>query len=334
MQPTLLPVPPRPGSRPTRAGRRRAALTGLAALLLLPLTGCGGQSTAADRSGHPAPAATASATEAPSAAADGRGALRALERRYDAHLGVYAVDTGSGRELAWNADSRLSYNSTFKALLAGVVLKRNGADGVDRVLRYGRGDLVANSPITEKHLDATGKGEMSLRALCDATVRYSDNAAANVLLRDLKGPRALGAALREATGDRVTSTDRIEPELSTWVPGERRDTTTPRRLAVNLRAFTLGDVLGASERKLLTGWLLRNTTGDRTIRAGVPADWKVGDKTGTGSHHGARDDIAVIWPPGRAPLVVAIMSYRQDKDAEPDDRLIAEAASVVADELG
>ncbi|WP_258177154.1 class A beta-lactamase, partial [Streptomyces solincola] len=312
---------------------RRAALAAFAALLVVPLAGCG-QGGAAATQDAARPAATGAGTSAApragsSAAAEVDRKLAALEKKYDAHLGVYAVDTGSGREVGRHADTRLSYNSTFKALLAGAVLKRNGADGMDRVLRYGKGDLLENSPVSEKHV----KDGMSLRALSDAAVRYSDNTAANVLLKDLGGPKALGALLREETGDRVSHVDRIEPDLSTWTPGEQRDTTTPRQQAANLRAFVLGDVLGAKERTLLTGWLRANTTGDRTIRAGVPEGWVVGDKTGTGFHHGARDDIAVIWPPGRAPLVVAIMSYRDAKDAEPDDRLIAEAASVVADGL-
>ncbi|EDY43320.1 class A beta-lactamase [Streptomyces sp. SPB074] len=309
--------------RPARVRRALAA----AALCLLPVTACGADG--GEPAARPGPARASSASPAPRAA-DRAAEFTALERAYGAHLGVHAVDTGSGREVAWHADTRFPYNSTFKALLCGAVLKKHGTGAMDHVLRYSREDLVANSPVTEKHV-ATG---MSRDALCDAAIRYSDNTAANVLLTELGGPRALGALVREATGDRLTRMERVEPLLSRWTPGETRDTTTPRRLTADLRAYTLGDVLTTPRRQRLNGWLSRNTTGDATIRAGVPKGWKVADKTGTGSYHGARGDIAVIRPPGRAPLVLTLLSYREERTAEADDRLLAEATRVVVRALG
>ncbi|NEA41689.1 class A beta-lactamase [Streptomyces sp. SID11385] len=310
-----------------RPARLRPALVA-AALCLLPLTACG-TDTGQEAAARPGPGSQSSGTPA-ARTVDEAAEFTALERRYAAHLGVHAVDTGSGREVAWHADTRFSYNSTFKALLAGAVLKKHGRDGMGHVLRYGKKDVVANSPVTEKHV---GTG-MSREALCEAAIRYSDNTAANVLLADLGGPRALGALVRAATGDRVTRVERVEPLLSRWTPGETHDTTTPRQLTANLRAYVLGDVLAAPGRERLAGWLRANTTGNTTIRAGVPKGWTVEDKTGTGSYHGARDDIAVIRPPGRAPLVLTLLSYRDERTAEADDRLLAEAARVVVSALG
>ena len=171
--------------------------------------------------------------------------------------------------------------------------------------------MNAFSPVTEQRVGTS----MTLKALCSAAVRYSDNTAANLLLDELGGPKGLDAILEEL-GDDVTRMERREPELNDWAPGDTRDTSTPRALARDLRAFVLGDVLEAPERAQLTRWLRTNTTGDALIRAGVPDGWKVGDKTGTGATYGARNDIAVVWPPDRAPIVIAIMSNR----AEPDDR--------------
>ncbi|WP_107500630.1 class A beta-lactamase, partial [Streptomyces sp. sk226] len=277
--------------------------------------------------GASASAADASAS-APAAAKPYTAAFEKLERAFDARLGVYAIDTGTGREVIHNDRARFAYNSTFKALQAGVVLGEYSLDGLDRRVTYTRKDLVANSPVTEKHVD-TG---MTLKELCDASVRYSDNTAANLLFDHVGGPRGLDASL-EKLGDDVTRMDRVEPELSRWVPGEKRDTSTPRALAGDLRAFVLGGALPAAEREQLTTWLRTNTTGDAVIRAGVPENWVVGDKTGTGSYYGARNDIAVVWPPDSAPIVIAVLSNRATKDAEPSDELIAEAASVVADSL-
>lgn len=308
-----------------RVGLRRAVVGVLAVLTLVPVGACG-----AGGSGD-----SSSPTSSPSAGASGSGAgstsygreLAALEREFDARLGVYAVDTGSGREVAYNDRRRFAYNSTFKALAAGVVLRKYSPDGMDRVITYSEDDLVAHSPVTGKHVDSG----MTLEELCDAAVRYSDNTAANLLFDVLGGPKGLDAAL-EDLGDDVTRMERIEPELSRWSPGSTRDTSTPRMLAKDLRAFTLGDALGKDERKQLVEWLRTNTTGDDLIRAGVPDSWVVGDKTGSGNY-GGRNDIAVIRPPEGDPIVVAILSRHKEEDAEPDDELIAKAASVVADTL-
>lgn len=297
--------------------RARRALRGaLATLTLVPLAACG-----QDDSPASSPRSTMSTKSY-------IGEFEDLEREFDARLGVYAIDTGTGREVAYNDGERFAYNSTFKALAAGAALEKYSLSGMDKKIAYSKSDLLPNSPVTEKHVD-TG---MTLGELCDAAVRYSDNAAANLILTELGGPKALDAAL-EDIGDDVTRMDRPEPYLSRWVPGEMRDTTTPRAFAKDLRAFVLGDVLGKGERAQLTKWLRNNLTGDELIRAGVPKGWVVGDKTGTGSYYGGRNDIAVVWPPGKAPIVMAILSHRGRKDAEPDDRLIAKAASVVADTL-
>ncbi|GGT80238.1 MULTISPECIES: class A beta-lactamase [Streptomyces] len=307
----------------TRAARR-TLLGALATLALLPVVACG-RSASPPASAPPVPSTSSpsSATRPHASPKPFAGEFAELERTFDARLGVYAVDTGTGREVAYHDGERFPYASTFKALAAGAVLRTYSLGGMGRVVTYSTKDLVAHSPVTEKHV----KTGMTLDALCDAAVRYSDNTAANLLLDQLGGPKGLDAVLEEL-GDDVTHMERREPELSRWTPGSAPDTTTPRALAGDLRAFVLGDVLGPPERARLTHWLRTNTTGDETIRAGIPKGWAVGDKTGTGSGYGARNDIAVVWPPGRAPIVMAIMSRRAEAGAEHDDRLIARAASV------
>ncbi|MBB5939580.1 class A beta-lactamase [Streptomyces zagrosensis] len=308
----------------TRA--RRAVLSALATLTLVPLVACGED----DSSDTSSPSASASAKTSQSSAAPTSFTreFQALERKFDARLGVYAIDTGTGRQVKHNDGERFIYASTFKALAAGAVLRKSSMDGLDKVIKYSKKDLIANSPVTEKHV----KTGMTLGALCDAAVRYSDNAAANLLLEELGGPKALDATLEEL-GDNVTQMENYETKLSDWDPKSPRDTTTPRALAKDLRAFVLGNALHKPERAQLTKWLRTNTTGDEVIRAGVPKNWVVGDKTGTGSNYGARNDIAVVWPPDSAPIVMAILSNRHKKDAEPDNKLLAEAAKVVADTL-
>ncbi|MFJ8666433.1 class A beta-lactamase [Streptomyces sp. NPDC093600] len=308
---------------PTRTlASRRAVLATLAGLAALPLPGCAATPDAASPThSGPTPPASKPSSSTPADPRTAR-AFGELERKFDARLGVYALDTGSGRTVVHRPDERFAYASTCKALLAGAMLERNSLRQLDRLVRYGREDLVSHSPVTERHV-ATG---MTLRELCDATIRYSDNAAANLLFRELGGPRALQDALR-GLGDRVTRCDRYEVALSEGTPGDPRDTSTPRALATDLRAYVLGDTLPPEKRAVLADWLKRNTTGDHTIRAGTPAGWQVGDKTGSGGY-GTRNDIAVLWRPGAAPITLAVLSRRDTKDAERVDALIARATEV------
>jgi beta-lactamase class A len=305
--------------------RRRVSAAVLAGVLAAATT------AACEATGTPpAPSSTApAATPSSESPAPSTGSavpspdFAALEARFDARLGVFAVDTGSGRTVEHRADERFGYASTFKALAAAAVLDRTTAAELDRVVRYTAADLVAHSPITRDRV-ATG---ISLREAADAAVRYSDNTAANLLLDRLGGPDGFERALRDL-GDQVTDPERRETALSDVEPGDRRDTTTPRAFASDLRAYAVGDALSPDDRRVLVDLLRRNTTGDDLIRAGVPPGWTVGDKTGNGTY-GTRNDIAVLWPPDRAPIVLAVMSSRDREDDDHDDALIAEAAKAV-----
>lgn len=133
-------------------------------------------------------------------------------------------------------------------------------------------------------------------------------------------------------GDTVTTSERFEPELNEVHPGETHDTSTPEAIAKTLQSFTLGTALPIEKRELLVDWMKRNTTGDKLIRAGVPKGWEVADKTGAGSY-GTRNDIAIIWPPNKKPIVLAILSNHDKEDAKYDDKLIADATKVVLNTL-
>ncbi|GGB59332.1 class A beta-lactamase [Virgibacillus dakarensis] len=243
-----------------------------------------------------------------------------LEDKFDARLGVFALDTGTNQTVTYRSDERFAYASTHKALAVGALLRQKSIADLNQRITYTHDDLVNYNPITEKHVD-TG---MTLKELCDAALRYSDNTAENLILEQLGGPSGLEQSLREI-GDNVTNPERFEPELNEVEPGETRDTSTPKALAASLQAFTIGDALPAEKRSILTDWLKRSTTGDTLIRAGVPKGWEVGDKSGSASY-GTRNDIAIIWPPKGDPIVLAVLSSRDKKDADYDDKLIAQAA--------
>jgi len=239
---------------------------------------------------------------------------------------VYAVATGSGGTVAYRADERFAFCSTFKALAAAAVLHRYPLGHLDKRVTYTKADVDSISPITKDHI-ATG---MTIGQLCDAAIRHSDGTAGNLLMRDTGGPAQLTAYLR-GLGDTYSRMDDYEPELNRHGPQDPRDTTTPRAIAADYRKLVLGDALTADKRALLKGWLERNA-GPRRIRAGLPRGWTVANKTGTGDY-GRANDVAIVWPPGSAPLVVAIMSDRSGYDTPPQESLITEVTTRIVSDL-
>jgi beta-lactamase class A len=223
----------------------------------------------------------------------------------------------------FHENERFAFTSTHKALAVGALLQQKSIEDLNQRITYTSEDLVNYNPITEKHVD-TG---MTLKELSDASLRYSDNTAGNLILEQLGGPAGFKKEL-EGIGDNVTNPERIEPDLNVVNPGETHDTSTPIALATSLQAFTLGDALPTEKRELLIDWMKRNTTGDALIRAGVPKGWVVADKTGAGSY-GTRNDIAIIWPSKGDPIVLAVLSSRDEKEADYNDELIAEATEEV-----
>jgi beta-lactamase class A len=252
--------------------------------------------------------------------------LTALETAFDARLGVYAVDTATGDVVAHRADERFGYASTIKALAAGAVLAGQPATELDAPLPVTAEDVseAGYAPVTAERVGT----DMTVGELGAAAVSESDNGALNVLLRHLGGPAALQAAL-VGIGDTTTQVDAGEPELNHFTPGETPRTSTPRALADGLATYALGDALLPDVRDAYVGWLTGSTTGAGTIRAGTPEGWVVGSKTGAAGRYGSRNDLAVVWPPDGAPVVLAVLTDRAAVDAEPDDALIAQAAAVV-----
>lgn len=243
-----------------------------------------------------------------------------IEAAAAGRLGVAVLDTADGRLQGHRLDERFPLCSTFKWLAAALVLHRvdTGQEQLDRRIRFGPEVLVPYSPVVSRHVGGDG---MTLAELCDAAITLSDNAAGNLLLKSFGGPEALTRHAR-TLGDTMTRLDRWEPELNEATPGDPRDTTTPRAMATALRAAMLGEALSASGREHLVRWMQASQTNGKRLRAGLPAGWRLGSKTGTGAR-GTTNDVGVFWPPGRAPVVVAV--YLTESGAEEAARNAAVA---------
>jgi len=254
--------------------------------------------------------------------------LQHYERISGGRVGVYAENIRSGQKIAWRADERFVMCSSFKASLAACVLTEvdRGRDRLDAVIPFGPEDLSDFwAPVAKANLST---GAMTLEQMCEAAVELSDNCCANLLLARIGGPAALTAFWR-ATGDQVTRLDHNEPLLNRSKPGDPRDTTTPRAMAATLRNFVLGEVLADGSRKLLTRWLLGCQTGDNRLRAGLPKDWRIGDKTGNNGKDAAAD-IAVVWPDPDQPILISVYTQGGAPTEDEHDQLFSAVGRTVA----
>lgn len=261
----------------------------------------------------------------PAFADDAVSSLRELERRNGGRLGVAMLDTSVGRRVAYRGDERFPMCSTFKFLAAALMLARvdRAEESLDRRIVYSAGDLVTYSPATKQH---AGPGGMTVDAICAAAMTLSDNTAGNLMLASFGGPEGLTAFLR-TLGDPVTRLDRIETALNEGTPGDPRDTTSPLAMLATMQKLVTGDVLTAASRERLVGWMLASKTGDKRLKAGMPASWRAGDKTGTGGH-GSANDIAVAWPPGSAPVFVTAYYTGSTIPDEARSAVIADAGRI------
>jgi len=266
---------------------------------------------------------------APSASAQDatrlRAALATLETGANGRLGLALISGRGALRFAYRGNEPFPFCSTFKLLLVGSVLQRsmNEPRLLSRHIDYTEQDVLAYAPITRQNL-ATG---LSVDALCAAALQYSDNTATNLLLDVLGGVKPVGRFARRL-GDRAFRLDRREPDLNSAIPGDPRDTTTPAAMATDLRTLVFGDVLAPPQRQRFTHWIKGNTTGAASIRAGVPSDWSVGDKTGSGAY-GTTNDVAVLWPPQSEPLVLAVFFTQPDQGATPNRDVLAAATRLV-----
>jgi beta-lactamase class A len=254
------------------------------------------------------------------------GQIAAIEQRSGGRLGVAALDTGSGRHLEHRADERFALCSTFKFLAAAAVLERVDRDveRLDRRISYSESDILEYAPVTKKHVT----DGMTLAELCAAAVELSDNTAGNLLLQAIGGPEGLTRYAR-ALGDGVTRLDRTEPSLNVVAPGDERDTTSPAAMLGLMNAILCGKALSDRSRQQLEAWLDAAKTGKDRLPAGLPPGWRIGHKTGTGAA-AETNDIAIIRPPQRAPILVAAYYTELPAPAAARDAALAEVGRVVA----
>lgn len=265
---------------------------------------------------------------------DAANRLAALETG-QARLGVCLLDTATGEVTGRRVDERFAMCSTFKLPLVAAVLREADQGRLDlgEIVRYSSSDLLEWAPVTGAHVD---KGGLTILELAQAAQEQSDGVAANLLVRRLGGPPAVTAKFRDM-GDPVSRLDRYEPELGLVLSADLRDTTTPQAMAMLVRDITTGSLLTPDSRQRLLGWMENTKTGSKRLRAGLPRDWRTGDKTGTGRAEGTTNkcnDVAITFPPSRSPIIIA--AYYDSGEYTPQvearhEAVLAEVGRIAAE---
>ena len=234
-----------------------------------------------------------------------------IENEYNTKVGIYGINTENGKVYEHNADERFAFASTYKAIASGILLNKVAPSELNKKVEINESEIVANSPVTEQYIGKT----MSLKALIKASMLQSDNTANNKIMQELGGVNGLKHELVQL-GDDVSEPQRLEPELNYFDPNSKADTTTPRAAAQTLNSILTSNEMNGSNLSLLKQTMIENKTGDTLIKAGMPNSYTVGDKSGQAL---GQDK----------PIILAIYSKQDQKDAKPNDKVISDSAREV-----
>lgn len=254
--------------------------------------------------------------------------LEQLENNFHGKIGVYAINTNNNQVIAHRADERFPVQSTIKLMVVSALLQQSDkrSNLLQQKIHYTKNDLIFWHPVTGMHV-ASG---MTLAALSEAAMSYSDNTAANLIIKKLGGPKTITNFAR-SIGNNTLNLEHYEGSLNSN-PKIQDDTATPKDMAISLQKLTLGNILSQSQKTQLITWMRNNTTGYKRIRSGVPIGWAVADKTGSGDY-GIANDIGIMWSPTCKPIVLAIYTVQNNQDAKRRDDIVAAATNIVFEEF-
>ncbi|WP_301420916.1 BlaZ-like penicillin-hydrolyzing class A beta-lactamase [Mammaliicoccus lentus] len=251
--------------------------------------------------------------------------IEKIEKKLNANIGMYALNTQNGEELSFNEDNRFAYASTLKAISSAMLLEKTPHNKLDKKIHINKDDIVPYSPVLEKYI---GK-DITLQKLIEATMLYSDNTANNKIIDELGGYEQVKNRLRDL-GDTTTHPSRKEPDLNLYSPKDKRDTSTPLAYGKTLNKLIIDGKLSKSNKDFLLDLMFKNKSGDTLIKDGAPSNFKVMDKSGQALTYGSRNDVAFVYPKGQdKPIILVIFTNKDKKDAKPNDKIISEVAKVV-----
>ncbi|MGX1435616.1 BlaZ-like penicillin-hydrolyzing class A beta-lactamase [Mammaliicoccus sciuri] len=255
--------------------------------------------------------------------------LKKVEDKYDANIGVYALNTANDEEITFNEDKRFAYASTFKALSSAMLLEKTPHNELNKKVHVSKEDIVPYSPVLEKFINK----DISIKKLIEATMLYSDNTANNMIIEELDGYKEVNKRLK-SLDDKTTKPSRMEPELNNYNPKSNRDTSTPQAFGKTLNKLINDGRLSKENKTFLIDLMINNKSGDTLIKKGAPKNFKVADKSGQAITYASRNDVALVYPKGESkPIVLVIYTNKEGKTDKPNDKVVSETAKVVLEKF-
>lgn len=255
--------------------------------------------------------------------------LKKVEDKYDANVGVYALNTATDKEITFNEDKRFAYASTFKALSSAMLLEKTPHNELNKKVHVSKEDIVPYSPVLEKFINK----DTSIKKLIEATMLYSDNTANNIIIDELGGYKEVNKRLK-SLDDKTTKPSRMEPELNNYDPKNNRDTSTPQAFVKTLNKLINDGRLSKENKTFLIDLMINNKSGDTLIKKGAPKNFKVADKSGQAITYASRNDVAFVYPKGESkPIVLVIFTNKEGKTDKPNDKVVSETAKVVLEKF-
>lgn len=255
--------------------------------------------------------------------------LKKVEDKYDANIGVYALNTATDEEITFNEDKRFAYASTFKAVSSAMLLEKTPHNELNKKVHVSKEDIVPYSPVLEKFINK----DITIKKLIEATMLYSDNTANNIIIEELGGYKEVNKRLK-SLDDKTTKPSRMEPELNNYDPKSNRDTSTPQAFGKTLNKLINDGRLSKENKAFLIDLMINNKSGDTLIKKGAPKNFKVADKSGQAITYASRNDVALVYPKGESkPIVLVIFTNKEGKTDKPNDKVVSETAKVVLEKF-
>lgn len=251
--------------------------------------------------------------------------LKMIEDKYDANVGVYALNTATGEEIKFNENKRFAYASTLKAISSALLLEKTPHNKLNKKIHISKNQIVSYSPILDKYIDK----DITIKKLIEATMLYSDNTANNIIIDELGGYKEMRKRLKKLN-DSTTVLSRKEPDLNNYSPKNTSDTSTPQAFGKTLNKLVMDGDLSKDNKEFLLKLMINNKNGDTLIKAGAPKTFKVADKSGQALTYGSRNDVAFIYPKGHnKPIILVIFTNKNNKYAKPNDKVVSDVAELV-----
>ena len=258
--------------------------------------------------------------------------VAAIASNTDATVSVACALPNSTLNCDRNADNHPPMQSVFKLPLGIATLHQVevGKLTLDQTIRFLPSDRLqpgSYSPLQDKYPEANV--DVPLRELVRLSVSLSDNAAADVLLRILGGPRALQAYV-DSLGIQGFHIEDDEKSLHMDAHTQFNNWFTPHGAVALLRRLADNSPLTPANTQLLFTFMQGPGNGTGRIKAGLPAETLVRHKAGTSDTvlgvTYAMNDIALIALPDGRTLALAVFLTNSTDDQPTREATIAAIA--------